>query len=164
MAPAFEQRDLQQRLSVDLEQVECREDPPAARRARHGVPLRVHLELRLVEEAVDQHSIQDRAVRARVGDDGVVELARTVIRAVVAHVPRAGCVHPDEDADALPLGFEDVAVGLRLLADVAGTLRRQVRPDGVLQVPRDRVSQTLDRQNGRSNMRTPVPNASRGSP
>src|SRR4051812_18791215 len=164
MAAALEQRHFEQRFAVDLEQIEGREDAAPAGVPAHGVPLRIHLELGLVEEALHEDTVDDGRVRACVGDDGVVELTRAVDRAVIPDESRAGVADADQRPDAFPLWLEDVAVGFRLLADVAGTLGREVRPDGVLQRWRARVSHPLDRQNKRSKMRTPVPTTSRGSP
>src|SRR2546428_4911670 len=58
--PALEQRYVEQRLAIDFEQIERREDAARSRRARHRVALGVHLELRFVLPAVDENAVEGR--------------------------------------------------------------------------------------------------------
>src|SRR6202022_332872 len=113
MAAALHERDIEERLAVDLEQVERGEDAPAAGATREGVALRVQLELPVVWEAVDEHAIEDRGARAGVGDDRVVQLSGSVHRSVVPDEARTVVAHPDKGPQALPLGLQDVAGRLR---------------------------------------------------
>src|SRR3989442_3562934 len=136
VTPSLEERDLEERLAVDLEEIERGEDAPPSGRSRERIALLVHLEVRLVAPVVDQHAVDDRAVTPRVGDDRVVELARGL---ELAHVPaEAGPARvPDtyEGARSHPLRLQDVALRFRALADEAWSLRCQVGSEERRHIP-----------------------------
>src|SRR5712691_5079640 len=103
----LEKRDGEQRLAVDLEQVEGGEDLPGAELAGVGVALVVYFEIALVPPLVHQHAVDDRAVAASVRDDRVVELARAARRAAVPDETRGTVPDPHEHARPRPLRLED---------------------------------------------------------
>src|SRR5919201_470066 len=80
VAAALEERHREERLTVDLEEIEGREDLPASELAGVRVAGVVDLEIALVLPVVDEDAVDDRGLAARVRDDGVVELARPLER------------------------------------------------------------------------------------
>src|SRR2546425_3117174 len=158
----LEQRDGQQGLAIDLEQVEGGEDLPRAILAGIGVALVINFEVALVAPIVDQDTIDDRGIATGIRDDRVVELARAGRRAAVADETWVAMADPHQDACAGPLRLEDVVLRLRALADEAGALRRQVDAEDRAQIFE---YPALDIVNICSIMRTPVRNSFfRGAP
>src|SRR2546427_5380222 len=136
VTPSLEERDLEERLAVDLEEIERGEDAPPSGRSRERIALLVHLEVRLVAPVVDQHAVDDRAVTPRVGDDRVVELARGVeLAPVPAEAGPARVPDTYEGARSHPLRLQDVALRFRALADEAWSLRCQVGSEERRHIP-----------------------------
>src|SRR2546428_9833331 len=109
MPPTLEQRHGEQRLTVDLEEIERGEDLPPSELARVGIPLVIDFEIALVLPVVDQHAVDDRRLAARVSHDRVVELSWTIARALVPHELRRAVADSHEEAGTHPLRLEDVA-------------------------------------------------------
>jgi len=131
---ALEQRDLQERLAIDLEQVEGREDLPRARVARERVAIWVELELRFIAPIRDEDAVDDRGRAVRLGHDRVVQLARSVNLAVIPDEVRPAVADTSERPLSLPIGLQDVTRQLRAFAGVAGSLRREIRAQNGLQL------------------------------
>src|SRR5438093_11767048 len=123
---AFEQWDLEQRLAVDLEQIECCEDLPGARFPHEGIAVRIELELRLITPVGDKDPVDDRGHALRFGRDRVVQLPRAVHLAAVADEVRSTVADTRESPLSHPVRLEDVVRHLRAFAGEAGSLRRQI--------------------------------------
>src|SRR6266550_4755609 len=162
MPPPLEERYLEERLAIDLEEVEGREDLAATELSRVRVSVLVDLEIALVLPAFDEDPIQDRGAALRLGDDRVVQLTRPVHLPLIANEVRFRMADPDEDSRPGPRWLEDVAVPLRPFADRPRPLGQEIRPEDAAQ---DSSIRALDSANVRSIMRTSVRNwLSRGAP
>src|SRR5438876_1109729 len=115
VALPFEERNADERLTVDLEEVERAEDLAARELAGECVPLGVHLEVAIVLPVRDEDAVEDRRRAPGLRLDRVEELARPVHRSVVTEEARAVVADPDRDAGALP-GRLEVVVRQRRLA------------------------------------------------
>ena len=155
MTPALEQRDLEKRLAVDLDQVECRENLTTSELPRVGVAMVVDLEVALVLPVGHEDTVEDRGLAPGLGDDRVVQLTRPLDGALVAEEVRLGMADTYEDPRARPRRLEDVALPLRSFADEPGSLGREVCPESGAQ---DSSIPALDMANVRSIMRTSVRN------
>src|SRR5439155_17943205 len=129
MSAALQEWHVQQRLAVDLQEIERGEDPPPAVLPCVRVALVVDLEIALVPPIAHENAVHDRGRALRVRDDRVVELARAIDRPRVAAEARLTLADPDEDPGTCPLGLEDVALRLRTLADEPGALWRDLRAE-----------------------------------
>src|SRR5881296_454828 len=118
MTPALEKRDLEERLAVDLQQVERGEDLPSPELPRVRVAVVVDLEVALVLPVGHQDA----------GEDRVVQLARSVHPAFVAEEMRLGMANAHQHSRARPGWLEDVALPLRSFADEPGSLGQKVCP------------------------------------
>src|SRR6266550_821255 len=153
MPPPLEERYLEERLAIDLEEVEGREDLAATELSRVRVSVLVDLEIALVLPAFDEDPIQDRRAALRLGDDRVVQLTRPVHLPLIANEVRFRMADPDEDSRPGPRWLEDVAVPLRPFADRPRPLGQEIRPEDAAQ---DSSIRALDSANVRSIMRTSV--------
>src|SRR5437867_4073952 len=130
----FEQRDLEQRLAVDLEQIECCEDLPRARFPHERIPIRIELELRLITPVGDEDPVDDRRRALGFGRDRVEQLPRAVHLAAVADEVRSTVSDARESPRSHPVRLEDVVRYLRAFAGEAGSLRRQIDAQNGLQL------------------------------
>src|SRR5687767_11038087 len=153
MPLSLEEGDVDERLAVDLEEVERREDPPSGGGPGEGVAVAVDLELLLVLPVGHEHPVDDRGLAARERADRVVELARTVDRAGVPDEAVSWVSDADKGPGAGPLRLQDVSLRLGPLAGVAGLLGGEIGPDLRVHWVDSRVSQPLDTTNVCSKMR-----------
>ena len=109
MAFALEERDLEEPLCVDLEQVERREDLTAAELSRIGIAGVIDLEIALVFPVVDEDAVEGRGLAPCHRDDGLVELTGTVHGALIAEEMRLAVADPDEHPGTRPGRLQDVA-------------------------------------------------------
>jgi hypothetical protein len=100
MAPTLEERDVEERLAVDLEEIERGEDLLACELARVRVAMVVYLEVALVFPAVDEDAVDDRGVALRLSHDRVVQLARPCDLPFVTKEVRVGVADANEDSRA----------------------------------------------------------------
>src|SRR2546421_3750888 len=156
VSPTLQERNPEERLAIDLEQVERGEDLLTCELARVGISVVVHLEVSLVLPLIDEDSVDDRRGALRLGDDRVIELPRPGHLAFVADEVRLRVADTDEHPCPRPRRLEDVALPLRALADRPGALGQQVCPEDGAQASSIRA---LDMANVRSIMRTPVRNS-----
>ncbi len=154
---SLQERDLEERLAVDLEEIERGEDLPRDRVAHEGVAVRIELQLRLIAPVRNENAVDDRRRAPGLGRDRVIELARPLDLALVTDEMRTVVTDARDGACPHPVRLEDVVRQLRAFAGVAGSLRREIRAQDGLQL--GRVSHPLDSQNRRSKIRTPVPNS-----
>ena len=117
MSPTLEERDVEERLAVDLQEIERGEDLLTCELARVRVATLVYLEVALVLPAVDEDAVNDRGVALRLSHDRVVQLARPRDLPFITEEVRLGVANANEDPRACPRGFEDVALPLRSFAD-----------------------------------------------
>src|SRR6266540_833782 len=134
MSFALEERDLQQRLAVDLDQVEGREDLTRARVAHERVALRIELELRLIPPVRHENAVDDRRTAVRLGHDRVVQLARSLDLTVISDEMRPAVADARQRPRSHPVRLKDVARQLRAFAGIAGTLRHEIRAQNGLQL------------------------------
>ena len=100
MAPTLEERDVKERLAVDLEEIERGEDLLTRELARVRVAMVVYLEVALVFPAVDEDAVDDRGVALRLSHDRVVQLARPSDLPFVTKEVRVGVADANEDSRA----------------------------------------------------------------
>src|ERR1700687_2563284 len=134
MAFALQQGDLEQRLTIDLEQVEGGEDLSRACAAHEGVALRIELALRLIAPVRDEGAVDDRRRAVRLGHDRVVQLPRSLDLAAVADEVRSAVADTRQRPRSHPLRLEDVVRQLRAFAGVARSLGREIRAQNGLQL------------------------------
>src|SRR5438309_5647081 len=127
--PPLQERDLEEGLAVDLQEIERGEDLATPELPRVRVSLVVDLEFAFILPIVDQDAVDDGGVALGFGDDRVVELARPGDHAAVAKNMGLRVTHADEDPRARPCRLEDVTVPLRSFADRPGPLGQQIRPE-----------------------------------
>src|SRR6267142_102668 len=131
---ALQQRDLDQGLAVDLQQVEGGEDLAAGRVSRERVAVGIELELRLIAPVRDEDAVDDRRAAVRLGHDRVVQLAWPIDLAAVAQKTRPLVPDTRDRARSHPVRFEDVVRQLRAFAGVARSLGRELRAQNGLQL------------------------------
>src|ERR1700704_5910058 len=108
MALALQQRDLQEGLAVDFEQVERGEDLPRAGVPHESVALRIELELRLIVPVRHEDAVDDRRRAVRLGDDRVIQLPGPVDLAAVADEVRSAEPDTHQRPRSHPIRLEDV--------------------------------------------------------